>query len=282
MQAIGVLDSGLGGLSILQQIWQDLPFELTIYLADSKYAPYGIKSKEFLCQRSLDLCRFLCRQKVKIIVIACNTATTNTIAYLRSHINHIPIIGVEPGIKPALSISKNKHIGILATHNTIISDDFNQLMQGLALNYQQEFNIIPRWFPLAANGLVELIENGNIHMNNQELVSLCKNYIDFLMQKNVDTIVLGCTHYPFLLNIFSKLYPTIKFIETAEAVVNHLKNTLLEQNTNVNINEKQNIVIEHKMLSSLNSQHLMEFVNENCRKHDRHKFNSYLYNTYYL
>ncbi|MFM2343724.1 MAG: hypothetical protein RLZZ210_332 [Pseudomonadota bacterium] len=242
-KSIGILDSGLGGLSVLQQVWQDLPLESTIYIADSKHAPYGTKLKQFLCSRSLELCNFLCEQDVKAIVVACNTATTNTITYLRENITHIPIIGVEPGIKPALNISKNKKIGILATHNTLYSEEFNKLMQATGLAYKHEFGLEPIWIKQCGNGLVELIESCNINLSNNELVNLCKYYIDEIIAQGADTIVLGCTHYPFLLSIFNELYPNINFIETSKAVVNHLRNTLVSNSNNksyINNNDVNN------------------------------------------
>ncbi len=270
-QAIGFIDSGLGGLSILNKVWQKLPNENTIYIADSKYAPYGNKSLEFIQQRCLDLCNFLLQHKVKTIVIACNTATTNCIDYLRSNINSIPIIGVEPAIKPAFlgtMSSKNKKVGILATENTLNSNNFKKLVSNIT-NTLSEYILIQE----PGNGLVECIEQQNISMDNQKLVTLCKMYIDKMLEHGIDTIVLGCTHYPFLLPILNTTYPNINFVESSLAIANHLYNTL-ENNSKLNLDFSNKIT--HYLYSSLCLQHIKEFVinkNINVNVNDNHNIN---------
>jgi len=256
---IGILDSGLGGLSVLQAIWQSLPQENTIYLADSKYAPYGDKSLEFIQQRTLKLCNFLIEQKVKAIVIACNTATTNAINYIREIIQDVIIIGVEPGIKPAFSISKNKIVGVLATENTLKSENFSNLVENII-----EQNLVknPVLYQQSGNGLVELIETQNIDLNNENLLDLIKTYINPMLYKNVDTIVLGCTHYPFLLPILNTLYPHINFVETAQAIVSHLKAKLLDENL---LNNIQSHKVKHLLLSSLDEKYLKDFIHKNIK-----------------
>jgi glutamate racemase len=255
---VGVCDSGLGGLSILYKIWQRLPTVSTIYLADSKYAPYGNKDSTWIQQRILNICLFLVAQKIDAIVVACNTATTHAIQFVRNHIQHIPIIGVEPGVKPAIQYSKNKHIGILATYNTLHSQSFQYLLQRLNAEHGNM-----QYIQQAGLGLVECIEKGFISLANTELVNLCHTYMQNFIAQKVDTVVLGCTHYPFLLPILQHLYPDIYYIETAEAVVNQLSKKINACNFNaVNNIDNTNITAEHVLYSTLNSTHIQQFIEQ--------------------
>lgn len=185
---IGIFDSGVGGLSILKAIQQQLPNENLIYVADSAYAPYGDKSAEFIQQRSLQLTQFLLTHNIKALVVACNTATTEAISYLREQVT-LPIVGVEPAIKPAAEQSKNNVIGILATHRTIKSDRLQELID----LYASGAVIIPQACP----GLVEAIEN-NSSDQAQDIAQLIEQYTQTIRNENADTLILGCTHYPFI------------------------------------------------------------------------------------
>lgn len=204
---IGIFDSGVGGVTIWNEIHKLLPEVSTVYLADHKYAPYGRMSKKILLDRCLYLCRYLLEQyQVDIIVIACNTATTNTIATLRKHIG-IPIIGVEPAIKPAFLRTKTNHIAVLATYNTLKGDLF--------LNTAKKFSTVERT-DIDGTGIVDCIEKGNI--NSIELQKILQERLSFLALTNVDHLVLGCTHYPLLKDQIQLLLPDIRLIDSALAV----------------------------------------------------------------
>jgi glutamate racemase len=214
---IGVFDSGVGGLSILDEALRQLPEHDYIYLADSINAPYGEKSNEWLEMRSLELCQYLKSLGCQAIVVACNTATSNAIAQIRLRLPEIPIIGVEPGIKPAAMQSLNGIVGVLATDATLKSDKFNALLATLPSDCQ--------FIKQAGAGLVPLIEAGKA--DSAETLELLAQHLEVLQDAGADTIVLGCTHYPFLRKaIRTLLGNTITLIDTIDAVVRQLKRQL--------------------------------------------------------
>lgn len=211
-QPIGLFDSGIGGTSIWREIHQLLPNENTIYLADSINAPYGQRSKEEiinLCFKNIDL---LVQRKCKLIVVACNTATTNAINEIREHYS-IPIIGIEPAIKPAALLTKTSKIGILATKGTITSTLF-------ASKVKSYTNITI--YEQIGHNLVQLMESGQIQ--SPEMIALLKSYLDPMVEKGIDTLVLGCTHYPYLKPIIETLIPnTVTIIDSGKAVAKQTK-----------------------------------------------------------
>lgn len=212
---IGIFDSGIGGTSIWREIHNLLPFEKTIYLADSKNAPYGQKSKEEIIALSIKNTNFLLDLNCKLIVVACNTATTNAIKELREKYN-IPFIGIEPAIKPAANNSKTQTIGILATQGTLNSELFYSTTQKF-----QNTKIIEQ----VGHGLVQLIENGDIH--STKMTQLLESYLEPMIQANIDYLVLGCSHYPYLLPQIKKILPPhIHIIDSGEAVARQTKNLL--------------------------------------------------------
>lgn len=215
--SIGLFDSGIGGTSIWQEIHQLLPNEDTIYLADSKNAPYGLKSKEeiiALCYKNTEI---LLEKNCKIIVVACNTATTNAIKELRAKYK-IPFIGIEPAIKPAALHSQTQKIGILATKGTLNSELFHKNIEKY-----QDIHIIEQ----IGYGLVELIESGEI--NSAEMQKLLQQYLQPMIDQNIDYLVLGCSHYPYLIPQIKKILPKkIKIIDSGEAVARQTKNILAE------------------------------------------------------
>lgn len=214
---IGLFDSGIGGTSIWKEIHTLLPNENTIYLADSKNAPYGQKSKEEIIALSKKNTEFLLNQNAKLIVVACNTATTNAIKELRASYK-VPIIGIEPAIKPAAISSETHTIGILATKGTLSSELFSQSI----LNYPTTKIIEQVGF-----GLVQLIEEGKI--NSDEMTILLKSYLKPMVEANIDYLVLGCSHYPYLIPQIKKIIPNhIKIIDSGEAVARQTKNVLIE------------------------------------------------------
>jgi glutamate racemase len=216
---IGVIDSGVGGISVLKCIRARLPHENLIYVADSKFAPYGEKSNEEITHRVLTVFNFLNKQEVKSVVVACNTATASSIQVVRDKF-YYPIIGMEPAVKPASLMSKNKVVGILATSGTLLSAKFSALLE----HHANDIHFITQ----PCFGLVELVEQGDLE--SSILTTLLKKYIDPLLKENIDTLVLGCTHYSFIKPAIQKLMPEhIKIVETGEAVANYLKHVLEEK-----------------------------------------------------
>lgn len=221
MALIGVFDSGVGGLSILDEALDQLAEHDYIYLADSTNTPYGEKSSEWIAARSLTLCQYLAEEGCDAIVVACNTATAEAIKDIRQKLN-IPIIGVEPGIKPAAMQTQNGIVGVLATEATLNSDKFNALLATLPANCQ--------FIKQAGAGLVPLIESGDA--DSEETLELLAKHLEPIQDAGADTLVLGCTHYPFLRKAIRKLLgDSITLIDTSEAVVRQLKRQLENKET---------------------------------------------------
>lgn len=215
---IGVFDSGIGGTSIWKEIHSLLPNEKTIYLADSKNAPYGQKSKEEIIALSKKNVDFLLDMNCKLIVVACNTATTNAITELRAAY-HVPLIGIEPAIKPAANKSKTQVIGILATKGTLNSALFHKTAEMF-----HDTKIIEQ----VGYGLVQLIEDGNL--NSPEMTQLLESYLHPMIEANIDYLVLGCSHYPYLIPQIKKILPPhIHIIDSGEAVARQTQHILQDK-----------------------------------------------------
>ncbi len=218
-QPIGIFDSGVGGTSIWKEINALLPFENTIYLADSANAPYGYKSVDEIISLSIKNTELLIQLGCKIIIVACNTATTNAIAVLRKKFD-IPIIGIEPAIKPAALKTKTKSIGILATKGTLMSSLFSVSTKEFTDNIQIT--------EVIGEGLVPLIEEGKI--NTKEIKALLIKYIQPMTNNNIDHIVLGCSHYPYLIPLLEKILPNkVTIIDSGEAVAKQTKKVLIKK-----------------------------------------------------
>ncbi|KAA2215828.1 MULTISPECIES: glutamate racemase [Maribacter] len=216
---IGIFDSGIGGTSIWKEIQTLMPYEHCIYLADSKNAPYGEKSNEEILQLSIKNTEYLIQRGCKLIVVACNTATTNAIDYLRNSYD-IPFIGIEPAIKPAALNSKSKKVGILATKGTLSSTLFHSTSQ----NHAAGIEVIER----QGKGLVELIEKGD--MESDSLKQLLYQFVQPMLEKGIDYLVLGCTHYPYLIPILREILPAdVQIIDSGEAVARQTKAILAKQ-----------------------------------------------------
>lgn len=214
---IGLFDSGIGGTTIWQEIHKLMPAEDTIFLADQKNAPYGTQTKEAILALSHKNIQYLVDQGCKLVVVACNTATTNAIQELRSSFT-IPIIGIEPAIKPASLLTKTSTIGVLATKGTITSDLFTS-----KLKLYPNVKIIEQ----IGYNLVTLIESGQLH--SQEMKDLLQLYLLPMVEQGMDTLVLGCTHYPYLTPIIKTLIPEhILIIDSGEAVAKHTQKILGE------------------------------------------------------
>ena len=217
---IGLFDSGVGGTSIWKEIHQLLPNENTIYLADSKNAPYGPKGKEAIIELSIKNTELLLERDCKLIVVACNTATTNAIKTLRKTYD-VPFIGIEPAIKPAALQTQTKAIGILATKGTLSSE----LFSSTSALYSSGIKVIEQ----DGDGIVQLIETGNVY--SEEMKALLKIYLEPMIRANIDHLVLGCTHYPYLIPLLIELLPKhIKIIDSGEAVARQTKNILKQNN----------------------------------------------------
>ena len=224
---IGLFDSGIGGTSIWKEVHALMPHENTIYLADSKNAPYGLKSKDEIIALSFKNTEFLLENNCKIIVVACNTATTNAIKELRAKYD-VPFIGIEPAIKPAALQSKTQTIGILATKGTLNSELFHKSVAN-----HPDVTIIEQ----IGHGLVQLIENGD--MDSAEMEDLLKSYLNPMVEKNIDYLVLGCSHYPYLIPQIKKIIPPqIKIIDSGEAVAKQTQK-ILEQNKLLNLSKRK-------------------------------------------
>ena len=215
---IGIFDSGIGGTSIWAAIHELLPNEKTIYLADSKNAPYGQKTKAEIIALCIKNTEFLLKMDCKLIVVACNTATTNAIQELRAKYK-TPFIGIEPAIKPAATYSKTQTIGILATQGTLNSELFNKTIEKF-----QDTKIVEQ----VGYGLVQLIEKGEI--NSPEMTKLLHSYLTPMIDSNIDYLVLGCSHYPYLIPQIKQIFPDhIQIIDSGQAVAKQTQKVLKEK-----------------------------------------------------
>ena len=220
MNPIGIFDSGAGGLSIWREINGLMPKESTVYISDSKYAPYGPKGEEFIRLRAIANTEWLIENGAKIIVVACNTATTNAISYLRNQYD-LPFIGIEPAIKPAALKSTNNAIGILATKGTLSSSLFHET----SARYTRNMTVVEQ----VGDGIVELIESGKLYSN--EMKTLLRSYLTPMLEQHIDCLVLGCTHYHFLTPILKELIPKeVAIIDSGVAVARQTHNILIENN----------------------------------------------------
>lgn len=216
---IGIFDSGVGGTSIWKEIQQLLPYENTVYLADSKNAPYGEKDKDEILRLSIKNTQELLAKGCKLIVVACNTATTNAIGYLRQNYK-VPFVGIEPAIKPAALQSRSKIVGVLATKGTLASSLFHSTSE----NHARGITVIER----EGTGLVPLIEQGKT--DSEEIRGLLKQYLQPMLDEGIDYLVLGCTHYPYLLPVLREMLPqTVQIIDSGEAVARQTRSILKKQ-----------------------------------------------------
>ncbi len=235
---IGLFDSGVGGTSIWKEIHALLPFEPTLYLADSAHAPYGPKGRDEIIALSIKNTEWLLQQHCKLIVVACNTATTNAIGVLRQRFS-VPFIGIEPAIKPAALRSATKKVGILATQGTLSSALFADTAQvhaaGIELIEQD------------GAGLVPLIEAGRAA--SEETRQLLQRCLAPMLNKGIDYLVLGCSHYPYLLPLLHQLLPPhVQVLDSGQAVARQTQRVLQEHG----LLHPENGTIEHRFYSNGN------------------------------
>lgn len=220
---IGVFDSGVGGLSVLKALRAELAFEDFVYVSDSGHAPYGERDEAYVLERAQRVTAYLLAQhQVKALVMACNTATAATIHLLRAQHPTLPIIGVEPALKPALALSTTRRIGVMATRGTLSSAKFQALLASLA--DQADFVCQP------CDGLAYAIE----HQDAPEIIAAIARYTGLMGQfglntGDIDTLVLGCTHYPFATQTFQHLLgPQVQLIDNGEPVARQTRRVLPE------------------------------------------------------
>ncbi len=246
-QPIGIFDSGVGGLTIWHEIHRLMPQESSLYLADSQNAPYGEKSQSEIIELSVKNTRFLLQKGAKIIVVACNTATTMAIQHLRKEFN-VAFVGIEPAIKPAALKSKTKKVGVLATKGTLNSTLFNETYRRFGRDIEATIR--------AGSGLVELIETGK--KDSAEMRQLLYRYLQPMIANNCDHIVLGCTHYPFLKPLIQELTPAhVEIIDSGEAVALQTQRILLE-----NQQTTEQLKGQHQFFTNGNAQVLSTLLHE--------------------
>lgn len=209
---VGVFDSGVGGLSVVQAITELMPAESLLYLADTAHCPYGLRSAEYLRERAMRISTWLQEQGAKAIVVACNTATVATIATLREHFT-LPIIGIEPAIRPAAANTKSGVIGVLATATTLGSAHLAALIERHTEYHEVLTSACPGW--------VEAVEAGDL--DSEATRQLVKSSVQPLIHAGADTLVLGCTHFPFLRPLIEAAAgPEVRILETGMPVARQL------------------------------------------------------------
>ena len=214
---IGVFDSGVGGLTVLHEIRARLPDESLLYVADSGHVPYGEKSPEFIRERSQRITAFFLAQGAKALVLACNTATAAAVADLRERYPELPIVGMEPAVKPAAAATRSGVVGVLATTGTLKSAKFAALLDRFA----SDVRVITQPCP----GLVEQIEAGEL--DTARTRELLQGWVAPLLTEGCDTLILGCTHYPFIKPLLRELVPEqVRLVDTGAAVARQLQNLL--------------------------------------------------------
>lgn len=247
-QSIGVFDSGIGGTSIWKEIIQLLPYESTIYLADSKNAPYGEKSKQQIIDLSVKNTELLLQRDCKLIVVACNTATTIAINFLRENYS-VSFIGIEPAIKPAALQTLTKTVGVLATKGTLSSELFHHTNN----LYGKGVHVVEQ----VGEGLVPLIEEGKI--DSSEMNDLLRTYLKPMLEKKIDHLVLGCTHYPYLIPVIKKMLPpSVKIIDSGEAVARQTK-AVLEKQHRLEVSNKD---VTHHLYTNTDKKILTSFLED--------------------
>jgi len=214
---IGVLDSGVGGLSVLREIRALLPNQAITYIGDNAWCPYGNKSYPEIRERTFALSDFLIAQGAEVIVIACNSATIVAIEALRAHYP-LPFIGMEPGVKPAAALTKTGTIGVLATEASLRGDKFHHLVA----RHAQDIRVITQPCPK----FVELVEQGIL--TGPEVDAAIDEYTSAMLAADADILILGCTHYPFLLPALKARLPDhIRFIDTGDAIARRVEQQII-------------------------------------------------------
>jgi glutamate racemase len=220
---VGIFDSGVGGLSVLRHVHAQLPQEHVLYFADSGFAPYGEKTEDWLVRRSVAISDFLISRGAKALVVACNTATVAAIKAVRHAHPSLPIVGVEPGLKPGAAATRNGKVAVLATESTLRGEKFLALRDQISSTSHAEFLLQP------CGGLVERIEMGEL--STEATVAMLDRFLAPLLDQGADTVVLGCTHYPFVREAIAQVVAArgasdVTLIDTGDAVARQLARLL--------------------------------------------------------
>ncbi|MFC1566778.1 glutamate racemase [bacterium] len=218
---IGIFDSGLGGLTVMREIAKVMPNENIVYFGDTARVPYGPKSKETIIRFSIEIANFLMKQKIKMLIVACNTASSYAIKELRKQID-IPVVGViEPGAIAAHKKSEIRRVGVIGTEGTIGSKAYDFVLKKIDSRLKIYSQACPLFVPLAEHGWT----------NNHVAKLVSETYLKSLQQKNIDTLILGCTHYPLLKSVIRKTIDTnIKIVDSAIETAKLTRNILAENN----------------------------------------------------
>ena len=237
-EAIGVLDSGLGGLSVLREAIKIMPNENYIYFGDSKNAPYGVKPTKEIRDLTFNVVDFLIEKGIKGLVVACNTATSAAVSELRRVYPDIPLVGIEPAIKPAVELNRSGKILIMATPMTIKQEKFNLLLN----KYKEKAEIVP--IPCA--GLMEFIEDGIL--SGEELEEYLEEKLSIYDKSEISSIVLGCTHYPFVKDVIAKIVGSnVIIMDGGEGTAREIKRRLREKNLLTDRIKKGNVDIYNSL-----------------------------------
>lgn len=216
---IGMLDSGVGGLTILRAIREQLPGQPVIYVADQAHVPYGVRQVDEVRGFTKEITRFLIDQGAKLIVVACNTASVAALSYVRKEFPETPFVGMEPAVKPAAEQTKTGVVGVLATYATFQTDVYNSVVERFAKNV----TIIQNHCP----GLVNQIEKGDL--SGIETRKILESALRPMISQGIDTIVLGCTHYPFVIPLIQEIVgPGVRVIDPAPAIARQTQRLLTE------------------------------------------------------
>lgn len=219
--AIGVFDSGVGGLSVLRAVRRELPHEQLIYVADQAHVPYGPRQLEVVRDFAFGITRFLLSQPVKLIVVACNTASAVALHHLREQFPGVPFVGMEPAVKPAAEHTQSGAVGVLATPATFQGELYSSVVERFANDVKIYQDTCP--------GLVECIEAGD--QAGSAAAAILQHAIDPMLEKGIDTIVLGCTHYPFVIPQIQHIAgPGVRVIDPAPAIARQTRRVLMSRN----------------------------------------------------
>ena len=244
---IGIFDSGVGGLSVWREIRCLLPYEDTQYVADQAHIPYGPRPVTEIRDFSRGITKFLMRQRCKAIVIACNTASGAALHMLRKQFPHVPFIGMEPAVKPAAEHTRTGVIGVIATPTTFQGELFRNLVSRFGMDIQIHTQTCP--------GLVEIVESGE--SNSRLAEKTARNCIEPLLKHNIDQLVLGCTHYPFLSRTIKRIIgPEIALIDPSPAIARQIKR-ILHTNKTTNVQNKRG---QHTFYTTSSANNLKTFI----------------------
>jgi len=229
---IGMLDSGVGGLTILRAVREEMPWQPVIYMADQAHVPYGVRQLEEVRGFAKKITQFLINQDAKLIVVACNTASVAALSYLRKEFPDTPFVGMEPAVKPAAEQTKSGVVGVLATYATFQTDVYNSVVERFAKNVILLQNHCP--------GLVNQIEKGDL--SGAETRRILDSALRPMIAQGIDTVVLGCTHYPFVIPLIQEIVgPRVRVIDPAPAIARQTKKLLSEHGWLVKENNSSDI-----------------------------------------